>query len=157
MKVQPAGRSRSQFSAIALHAVSLPAAHKAQSLWSESISTSYSETHAAEGRACSSSSSNTSTNQPVYVAVCFTLLNKSQSAVLASQFAENDASRCVDLVHLCAPCRVWEAAYEQLQMEKGVCNLVQKYSPEAVREQALSSPASLFQILVSCCVIIKLV
>ncbi len=45
--------------------------------------------------------------------------------------------------------RVWEAAYEQLQMEKGVCNLIQKYSPEAVRERALSSPDATFQILVS--------
>lgn len=44
--------------------------------------------------------------------------------------------------------RVWEAAYEQLQMEKGVCNLIQKYSPEAVRERALSSPDATFQILV---------
>ncbi len=47
--------------------------------------------------------------------------------------------------------RVWEAAYEQLQMEKGVCNLIQKYSPEAVRERALSSPDAAFQILVSQC------
>ena len=49
----------------------------------------------------------------------------------------------------CSTCRVWEAAYEQLQMEKGVCNLIQKYSPEAVRERALSSPTASFQILVS--------
>lgn len=34
-------------------------------------------------------------------------------------------------------------------MEKGVCNLIQKYTPEAVRERALSSPDSTFQILVS--------
>lgn len=34
-------------------------------------------------------------------------------------------------------------------MEKGVCNLIQKYSPEAVRERALSSPTASFQILVS--------
>lgn len=33
-------------------------------------------------------------------------------------------------------------------MEKGVCNLIQKYSPEAVRERALSSPDATFQILV---------
>ena len=33
-------------------------------------------------------------------------------------------------------------------MEKGVCNLIQKYTPEAVRERALSSPDSTFQILV---------
>ena len=52
----------------------------------------------------------------------------------------------------CAPlCRVWEAAYEQLQMEKGVCNLIQKYSPEAVRERALSTPTASFQILVRLC------
>lgn len=34
-------------------------------------------------------------------------------------------------------------------MEKGVCNLVQKYTPEAVRERALSNPEASFQILVS--------
>lgn len=35
-----------------------------------------------------------------------------------------------------------------MQMEKGVCNLIQKYSPEAVRERALSSRSATFQILV---------
>ena len=34
-------------------------------------------------------------------------------------------------------------------MEKGVCNLIQKYTPEAVRERALSSPTAAFQIVVS--------
>ena len=36
-------------------------------------------------------------------------------------------------------------------MEKGVCNLVQKYTPEAVRERALSTPEASFQIVVSYC------
>ena len=46
-------------------------------------------------------------------------------------------------------CRIWEEAYEQLQMEKGVCNLVQKYSPQLIAQRALNSPASLFRIGVS--------
>ena len=48
----------------------------------------------------------------------------------------------------CRMCRVWEAAYEQLQMEKGACNLLQKYSPEAVRERALSTPSASMEIVV---------
>ena len=46
-------------------------------------------------------------------------------------------------------CRIWEAAYEQLQMEKGVCNLVQKYSPQLVQERALASRSSILDIVVS--------
>ena len=42
---------------------------------------------------------------------------------------------------------MWEAAYEQLQMEKGVCNLMQKYSPALVRERAFGSPAAAAQVV----------
>lgn len=61
-----------------------------------------------------------------------------------------DVSEAVGWLSLpvCPLCRVWEAAYEQLQMEKGACNLLQKYSPEAVRERALSTPSASFQIAV---------
>ena len=34
-------------------------------------------------------------------------------------------------------------------MEKGVCNLVQKYSPQLIARRAMNSPASLFRIGVS--------
>lgn len=64
--------------------------------------------------------------------------------VSSCPFVKTPAPECFQRV-----CRVWEAAYEQLQMEKGVCNLIQKYTPEAVRERALSSPSAAFQILVS--------
>ncbi len=60
------------------------------------------------------------------------------------------SSKCCSGAHLDAGARrIWEEAYEQLQMEKGVCNLVQKYSPQLIAQRALNSPASLFRIGVS--------
>ncbi len=44
--------------------------------------------------------------------------------------------------------RSWDDAYEQLTYEKGACNLVQKYSPQLVRERVFSEPNATWTIMV---------
>ncbi len=58
-----------------------------------------------------------------------------------------------------APHRSWDEAYEQLQYERGACNLVQKYTPQLVRQRVLYSPQDTLAVVVrpetalavSCC------
>lgn len=70
--------------------------------------------------------------------------------IVPSTTAALSSLKCCSGAHLDAGARrIWEEAYEQLQMEKGVCNLVQKYSPQLIAQRALNSPASLFRIGVS--------
>lgn len=42
------------------------------------------------------------------------------------------------------PCREWNQAYAQLEMERGFCSLggAEKYSPELVQRRAFESPAA---------------
>ncbi|KAK9804231.1 hypothetical protein WJX72_002551 [[Myrmecia] bisecta] len=74
-------------------------------------------------------------------------------AALVAETARRPQARggglSVNAVAISAPLnrRQWEEAYEQLQMEKGVCNLVQKYTPQLVRERALASPQSVIDIV----------
>lgn len=45
-------------------------------------------------------------------------------------------------------CRSWDDAYEQLTYERGACNLVQKYSPQLVRNRVFSEPNATWTIMV---------
>lgn len=47
-------------------------------------------------------------------------------------------------------CRSWDEAYEQLQYERGACNLVQKYTPQLVRQRVMSTPEDALQVVVRC-------
>ena len=38
------------------------------------------------------------------------------------------------------PCRDWEDAYKELEMQRGYCAVATRYSPALIRNQALSSP-----------------
>ena len=44
--------------------------------------------------------------------------------------------------------RSWDEAYEQLQYERGACNLVQKYTPQLVRQRVLYSPQDTLAVMV---------
>ena len=44
--------------------------------------------------------------------------------------------------------RSWDEAYEQLQFERGACNLVQKYTPQLVRQRVMSTPQGALQVVV---------
>lgn len=48
-------------------------------------------------------------------------------------------------------CRSWDEAYEQLTYERGACNLVQKYSPQLVRDRVFSGPNATWIIMVRSC------
>lgn len=45
------------------------------------------------------------------------------------------------------PLGVDSSAYEQLEMERGVCNLQRAYTPELIQRKALESPAALLAIV----------
>ena len=45
-------------------------------------------------------------------------------------------------------CRVADSAYEQLQLDRGSCTLVQKYTPQLVQQRVLGSPQATAQVLV---------
>lgn len=42
-----------------------------------------------------------------------------------------------------------DSAYEQLQLDRGSCTLVQKYTPQLVQQRVLGSPQATAQVLVS--------
>ena len=44
--------------------------------------------------------------------------------------------------------RSWDEAYEQLQYERGACNLVQKYTPQLVRQRVMSTPQDTLAVVV---------
>ena len=50
--------------------------------------------------------------------------------------------------HMRAAHRSWDEAYEQLQYERGACNLVQKYTPQLVRQRVLYSPRDTLAVVV---------
>mmetsp|Transcript_18681 Transcript_18681/g.56469 ORF Transcript_18681/g.56469 Transcript_18681/m.56469 type:complete len:672 (-) Transcript_18681:1930-3945(-) len=50
-------------------------------------------------------------------------------------------------VNATTPGRSWDDAYEQLTYERGACNLVQKYSPQLVRNRVFSEPNATWTIM----------
>lgn len=57
----------------------------------------------------------------------------------------------------CVTARAWDEAYEQLTYERGACNLVQKYTPQLVRDRVFAGPNSTWIIMVrSACSVAEL-